>query len=105
MNARLLSLVSLILLLAASPCAPDEHFPRKAWLQYASPEEAGWSSENLGVARQYYHSLDSTAVMVVHDGVVVAAWGEIERRFPCHSIRKSFLNALYGVHVKSGGGK
>ncbi|HEX3046578.1 MAG TPA: serine hydrolase [Bacillota bacterium] len=32
----------------------------------------------------------------------MAAWGDYERRFWCHSIRKSFLSALYGIGVAEG---
>jgi CubicO group peptidase (beta-lactamase class C family) len=32
----------------------------------------------------------------------VAAWGDVERRFKCHSIRKSLLSSLYGVYVTKG---
>ena len=40
--------------------------------------------------------------MVIYDGTVLAAWGNIERRYMCHSIRKSYLSALYGIHVGKG---
>lgn len=77
-------------------------YPAHTWLQYATPEEAGWSSEKLQLAREYYDTIDSAALMVVFDGAVLAAWGEVDRRFPCHSVRKSLLSALYGVHVANG---
>lgn len=106
-----------ITLLVLSNCTADEfptkqwkvwrqrstdRYPQKAWGQYATPEEAGWSSEKLQQAREYYDTLDSAAVMVVYDGAVLAAWGDVDRRFPCHSVRKSLLSALYGVHVGNG---
>ena len=106
-----------ITLLVLSHCAADEfpieqwnawrgpktdRYPQQAWLQYATPEEAGWSSEKLQQAREYYDTIDSAAVMVVYDGTVLAAWGEVDRRFPCHSVRKSLLSALYGIHVGNG---
>ena len=77
-------------------------YPQQSWLKYATPEEAGWSSEKLLKAREHYDSLNSAAVMVVYDGAVLAAWGDVRRRFKCHSIRKSLLSALYGVHVAGG---
>ena len=40
--------------------------------------------------------------MIVDDGVVVAAWGDVTRKFKCHSMRKSLLSALIGVHVDAG---
>ncbi|MBU0754089.1 MAG: serine hydrolase, partial [Planctomycetes bacterium] len=42
------------------------------------------------------------AAMVIFDGAVLAAWGDIERRFMCHSMRKSVMSALWGVHVDRG---
>jgi CubicO group peptidase (beta-lactamase class C family) len=80
----------------------DARVPGRTWRQYATPEEAGWSSEKLAKAREYYDSIDSAAAVVVHDGAVLAAWGDIDRRFMCHSVRKSLLSALYGVHVAAG---
>jgi CubicO group peptidase (beta-lactamase class C family) len=69
---------------------------------YAAPEEAGWSSSKLDEARKFSEQIGSAAVMVVHDGAVLAAWGDVERRFLCHSMRKSFLSALYGIHLDQG---
>ena len=40
--------------------------------------------------------------MVVFDGAVLAHWGPIERRYLCHSMRKSLLSALFGEHVARG---
>ena len=31
-----------------------------------------------------------------------ASWGDVERRFMCHSVRKSFLSALYGIYWDRG---
>ena len=47
--------------------------PQQGWLKYATPEEAGWSSERLREAEAYFDTIDSAAVMVVHDGAVLAA--------------------------------
>jgi CubicO group peptidase (beta-lactamase class C family) len=48
--------------------------------------------------------LDSgaAAMMVVQDGKVVAAFGSTARRYKCHSVRKSLLSALYGIHAEAG---
>lgn len=40
--------------------------------------------------------------MIVYQGRVVDGWGDLERRFECHSLRKSFLSALYGVQAARG---
>lgn len=38
--------------------------------------------------------------MIIVDGLVLEEWGDTARGFRCHSIRKSFLSALYGIHVR-----
>ncbi len=37
--------------------------------------------------------------MIVDRGVVVAQWGEVARSHLVQSVRKSFLNALYGIYA------
>lgn len=89
---------------AANCCfsSPAPPVPGKTWLQYAAPGEAGWSATKLAEARRYSESIGSASVFVVYDGAVLAAWGDYQRRFWCHSIRKSFLSALYGIAVTEG---
>ncbi len=77
-------------------------FPGAHWQQFESPEQAGWSSAKLAVAREYADSISSAAVFIVHQGRVVSEWGETTKRFNVHSIRKSFLSALYGIYVNEG---
>ncbi len=76
--------------------------PDTRWMRYTNVEQAGWSQDRLDAARAYADSVGSAAVMVVQHGVVVAAWGDVVRRFQCNSIRKSLLSALIGIHVDSG---
>ncbi len=76
--------------------------PQGQWQLYESPEQAGWSSAQLTKARAYADSIGSAAVMIIYKGAVVAAWGDITRKYECHSIRKSFMNALYGIHLQQG---
>lgn len=83
--------------LSGTSLVPDQH-----WMQYANPRDAGFSPEKLEEAKRYWDSIQSAACMIVHDGAVVAAWGDIERRFMCHSVRKSLLSALYGIYVDAG---
>ena len=97
MNERMIFL-SIVLL----SCVLRAQNPQATWMQYKTPEEAGWSSEKLAEAKQFYDQLTSAAFLLVFDGNVVIAWGEIERRFMCHSVRKSYLSALYGIHVEEG---
>jgi len=91
------------LLLVAAPFAPaQERVPGEVWLRFESPEEAGFSSVELAKAKAYYDTLDAAAAMVVFDGAVLAAWGDVGRRFMCHSMRKSVMSAAWGVHVDRG---
>jgi len=69
---------------------------------YATPEEAGWAFTGLRRAKRQFDTIDEAALMVVHDGAVVVAWGDVARRYMCHSVRKSLLSALYGIHVARG---
>ena len=76
--------------------APDAA-PRAGWTQYASPEDAGFSSDRLAKAYAYADSVRSGAVMVVYRGTVVAAWGDVSRKLELHSVRKSIVSALFGI--------
>ena len=87
---------------AQSPAVDAQRVPGDVWMQYTDPREAGFDPAKLEAAREVWESLPSSAFMVVADGAVVAAWGETSRRFMCHSVRKSFLSALYGIYWDRG---
>jgi len=75
--------------------------PGAAW-KLARPEDHGWSGERLKAAWSYAESIDTAAVMVVDDGHLVGSFGDTAKRYLCHSVRKSFLSALYGLQVEAG---
>jgi CubicO group peptidase (beta-lactamase class C family) len=77
-------------------------YPGEVWQEATTPEQLGWSSEKLARAREYSDRIGSAAVMIVDDGVVVDAWGDITRNYLCHSMRKSLLSALYGIYAAKG---
>lgn len=82
---------------------PDEGAPPPfVWRALADPAAAGFDLEGLNAARALAVESKSAAVFAVHRGHVVAAWGDIERRFKCHSVRKSLLSLLYGIAVDGG---
>jgi CubicO group peptidase (beta-lactamase class C family) len=91
----------LALLLATSALAGDR-VPVERWMRYEDPAEAGFDRARLDDAREAWQALPSSAFLVVADGAVVAGWGEPSRRFMCHSVRKSFLSALYGIYWDRG---
>jgi CubicO group peptidase (beta-lactamase class C family) len=82
--------------------APHNEYPGKHWIQAAKPEDRGWSSEKLATAKAYADSLDTAAVIVVDDGVIVSQWGATATKFNVHSIRKSLLSALFGIAIAKG---
>lgn len=77
-----------------------EEYPSEKWSKITKPENHGWSPEKLAKARNFSQKINSAAVMIVDNGIVVDAWGDIERTYHCHSIRKSILSALIGIHVE-----
>lgn len=98
---RRLATLVFALLLPGSAVAGDR-VPGERWLRYADPAEAGFDRGKLEAARRAWETLPSSAFFVVADGAVVAAWGEPDRRFMCHSVRKSLLSALYGIYWDRG---
>jgi CubicO group peptidase (beta-lactamase class C family) len=71
-------------------------------LEYVTPEEVGYSSEKLEEAEQFAKESGYSAVMALYDGKVFFAWGSISTTYRCHSIRKPFLSALYGIYLAKG---
>ncbi len=94
--------LSLVLLAAARVASAQEAYPGEHWDRMASPEAAGWSSEQLKAAREYSATIKTAAVMIVVRGRVLDEWGETATKYNIHSIRKSLLSALYGIHVADG---
>jgi CubicO group peptidase (beta-lactamase class C family) len=76
-------------------------FPRAAW-EKADPQQLGWATEGLAEARRYARTLAEGTVIVVEGGRLVVEWGDPAKRIKMSSVRKSFLSALYGIHVRSG---
>jgi CubicO group peptidase (beta-lactamase class C family) len=102
-----------IILMSLAACTPkpiwisydrmaEGVYPGEHWQKVESPEQLGWCSGKLALARDYSKKIGSAAVMIVDDGVVVDAWGDITREYKCHSMRKSLLSGLIGVHVEEG---
>lgn len=94
-------LAGIVVLSCAEPVA-QLRYPGEHWEKASTPEVLGWSSQQLQRARQYADSIGSAAVVVVVDGLILEEWGETAQRFRAHSMRKSLLGALYGVHVGEG---
>lgn len=100
MRSRLVILCCFILLSFTCYCNA-QNFPQKLWEQH-NFKDTGWSLSKLQKASQYNQSINSSAVLIIYKGKILASWGETKKKFMCHSIRKSFLSTLYGVYVDNG---
>ena len=106
-NLKLFVVAALSLVLLTGVLSPDaaesQGFMQGSdWRRAESPEALGYSSEALAAAEEYAGNIDTAAVMIIVDDVVLYEWGETARKFNVHSIRKSLLSALYGIHVELG---
>jgi CubicO group peptidase (beta-lactamase class C family) len=95
-------LAAALLVEAAPPRAAAAEYPGAAWKTIEHPERIGWSPARLKAAQDYASTINTAAVTIVTAGRVLHEWGETATRFNVHSIRKSFLSALYGIHVADG---
>lgn len=95
--------ITLALYLLLIPIAKSQEiYPGISWKKITNPEQLGWSVEKLDQARLISDSIGSDAVMIVYRGAILKAWGNFERKFMCHSMRKSLLSALFGIQVDNG---
>jgi CubicO group peptidase (beta-lactamase class C family) len=80
----------------------DRHWPGKHWEAAEDIEHLGWSRQKLEAAKAKAIEAGSAAGMIVTGGKVVAQWGDVARLYRAHSVRKSFMSALYGIYVAEG---
>jgi CubicO group peptidase (beta-lactamase class C family) len=78
--------------------AAQEVFPGAEW-DRVEPDKSGWSAAKLSEARDWSKQINVTAFMAVHRGGVVAEWGDTTKRTELASVRKSLLNALFGIAI------
>ncbi len=97
---RVLLLFVFFLFVATTP--GNSQYPGDTWDFANNPENNGFDSEKLKEAKQYADTINTAAVVIVNEGVIVDEWGNVEEKYMTHSIRKSFLSALYGNYVKEG---
>jgi CubicO group peptidase (beta-lactamase class C family) len=96
MQSALKLVLAFVLAIALSAQAHAE--PGKSW-QNMPPATAGWGSAALRLGEGYFKAQNPTALMIVQDGRVVAAWGDVGRKVNLASVRKSLLGALFGIAV------
>ncbi|MBW3564888.1 MAG: serine hydrolase [Acidobacteria bacterium] len=101
--AAFLLLLPFLLSACATSTAPiADRSPDFTWQQWPSYETAGYSPEQMALARKHAEEVKSAAVMTIVDGVVLNAWGDVDRKLELHSVRKSLYSALYGIAVERG---
>jgi hypothetical protein len=74
-------------------------FPSHRTSGLSNQAHHSWSKKKLDSATAYAKEIGSAVVLVLHDGQVVFSYGDIRGKYMCHSIRKPFLGALYGIYV------
>ncbi|WP_298899659.1 serine hydrolase [uncultured Psychroserpens sp.] len=79
-----------------------QYFPSNEWEIHSNDEEIGWSFSKLKIAESYNKTIKTSAVLIIYKGKILSSWGNIDKKYMCHSIRKSFLSALYGIYVDNG---
>jgi len=91
-------------LLSSAHCQTDGSlsFPGKDWESApAAMIEKRWDTAKLKKLQQRWAEVESgnlaSALFVVDSGYLIFEGGKTRKPIPCHSVRKSFLNALYGV--------
>ncbi len=98
-------LVAILAGLPTLPAFPEEDsavVPPQADLEVVLPESVGWSSNKLRALDETAAHLGYVAIILAYDGKVFHEWGDTTHDYRCHSIRKPFLGALYGIHVARG---
>ena len=84
-----------------APVRADPMVPSSA-PQTADPESRGWSRAALIRADSIAVEIGTAAWLLLEDGVLVWQWGDVVRPYRAHSVRKSLLDAVYGIHVGRG---
>jgi CubicO group peptidase (beta-lactamase class C family) len=79
-----------------------ERIPADQWMRYADVQDAGWSPQGVQEALSFADSLGSAAVMLVHDGAVVAASGDVQTHENVYSIAKSLQSLVMGSFASAG---
>ncbi len=97
----LTAMVLCVLFISAGSLTAQLTYPGQIWEKIKKPEDVGYSLEKLEAIKEFADKkLKTAAVVIVINGKILYEWGEIEKEFKVHSVRKSFISALYGNYVK-----
>ncbi len=70
-------------------------------LDAAETRDLGWNPDGLDAVFSHVARLSTDALMIVTNGQVVGAFGDLSEPYNVHSIRKSLLSALIGQQMAS----
>lgn len=96
------ALVLITGIFVSGPALTGERYSGAAWEIIEKPAELGWSADKLAAAKQYFNTIESSAFVLVDEGRIVVAWGDIDEPLSIYSVRKSLLSALYGIFAGEG---
>lgn len=97
-------IISILLFLSftLTSCTQKTTFPGKQWSKVQNVMEMGYAVDKIENAKQYSETINTSAVVIIENGMIVDEWGEVDKKYMTHSIRKSFLSAMYGEYVLNG---
>ncbi len=91
-----------LVLFAFTPTTGSDPLPSTHWLQYKTPEDAGFATPKLQRAHDLAKRYQSANVLIIYKGVIVQSWGDASRKFCLHSARKATQSALIGIYASRG---
>lgn len=94
--------IVLFLTINLSTNAQKTVFPGQHWDYVKEVSEMGYNASKLKKARKFSETIKTSAVVIVENGLIVDEWGEVDKKYMTHSVRKSFLSAMYGQYVLDG---
>lgn len=101
-SSLLKSLLTIVLFsFLISSCTKPDRYPGTTWEIAENPEKLGFCSDKLEEVKEYSKTINTAAVVIVTDGMIVDQWGEVKTKYMTHSIRKSFLSAMFGNYVQN----
>lgn len=80
----------------------SEYFPEDNWEKIHNYQELGWSKSKLEQALKMTDSLNMASTVVLYKGKILIEKGDVQRKLPSHSVRKSLLSATFGPDVDKG---
>jgi CubicO group peptidase (beta-lactamase class C family) len=76
-------------------------YPTNTWT-YTSPENFGYSLDKLKDVETAFKNMGGDAMFVIKNGYVIISWGDVSKPIQNRSIRKSYLNSLFGIEYDKG---